>query len=381
VYQYEVTAAPGLTFDYWTVGTDDDNLPRYSSWVLPPDWSVTRILPVDYMNHGDFTAHGYVSTPTGLCPYLIEFQGPPIASGVFGFAHPGEPHTVEWTVTTNVGGIRSAFDFPVGLGRGPVHGPMMPPTVEVSIPLTSVGWHMISLPLEPTSKTILVDRGTEEIDPDSIFYSSYVAGNDPRDRLFRYEPGVGYWRYNPEVDVFHFWYEIDMEPPPGDPHPGPWWQGFWFLIDEPHTLTYTAYPMAPGEQERPLDITTSPQEWAWMMIGACARVPEPYDPDVTTWPMTSAVTDTMWGQSPDELPPLVWLPTADCGGPDAWDSGCIGLPLSGYVTGVGYYAVSPSESVYCGAAGMTDSLTPGEGYWLDVAGLGMWLKLYADQWP
>ena len=75
--------------------------------------------------------------------------------------------------------------------------------------------------------------------------------------------------------------------------------------------------------------------------------------------------------------PVAWLPTSDCGGPDAWDSGYIGLPLSGYSTGVGYYTVSPSQVTYCGAPADTNSLTPGEGYWTDIEDLEVWHKVQA----
>ena len=248
-------------------------------------------------------------------------------------------------------------------------------TVEVSIPFTTIGWHLMSLPLEPANNNILLDPDSGEIDPDSIFYDCYVAGNDPRNRLFRYEPGVGYWAYTGTAPPWgETWYQIDVAPG--------WWQGLWFLVDVPHTLTYTAYPISGDPMSRCLDISTSPKDWAWMMMGACARMPDPYDPDVTAWPTTSMVHDTMWGKSAscDELPAL-WWPTADCLGPDSWDSRCIGLPLSGYMTGAGYRTVSPSRPAYCGAPAAIDSLMPGEGYWLDVEDLGVWLRLQAGQWP
>ena len=91
--------------------------------------------------------------------------------------------------------------------------------------------------------------------------------------------------------------------------------------------------------------------------------------------------DMMWGQSCTEVPPTEWLPTSDCDGPDAWDSGYIGLPLIGYIPATGYYTVSPSQVVYCGAPATTPDLSPGEGYWLDVEDLCVWLRLGANQWP
>jgi hypothetical protein len=263
---------------------------------------------------------------------------------------------------------------------------VLPLPVEVSIPL-SAGWHMISLPLEPVNKTILVDRDTKQEMPGSIFYTAWQQGSDPRNRLFRMEPAVGYWVYNPAFYPDESWYEIGVEPPPGKPSPGPWWQGFWLLVELPEgiTLSYEAYPMPEGAMPRFLDLNENypagTYTWAWMLMGACARVPEPYDPNVTTWPLTNVATDIMWGQEPPS-PPLDWLPTCMCEGPDAWDEGCIGVPLVGFTPGVGYYSVSPLRGEpYCGPAADTNCLAPGEGYWLDVEHPQAWLSLLADQWP
>jgi len=272
---------------------------------------------------------------------------------------------VTLTVTDDDGSVRSCTHT-ITLG---------PATLEVSIPLTQTGWHMIALPLEPVDNNILLDPDTGLVDEDSIFNDSLVAGNDPRNRLFRIQPGVGYWTYNPSLYPAERWYKMG-ETLAGAPDAGPWWQGMWFLVDVPHTLTYTAYPPSASDS-RYLDISTSPTDWAWMMMGACARIPEPYDPDVTTWPLTSMVTDMTWGKSTPPTEPAAWLSTANCALPDAWDSGYLGLPLSGYVTGVGYYTVSPSQVVHCGAPADTDSLTPGEGYWADIEDLEVWLKVEA----
>jgi hypothetical protein len=248
--------------------------------------------------------------------------------------------------------------------------------LPVWIPL-GVGWRMISLPLEPVDKTILIDRTTRSLDPRSIFAASYCAGNDPRMRLFGTEPGVGYWTYDPNPYPDYSWYELGVEPPPGYPDPGPWWQGFWLWVDTPQKLKYAAFRPSDSADAHFLDITASPGAWAWMMFGACARTPTPYNPDVTTWPTTSTVTDLGWGKSPRSVPPVTWVPTCTCLGPNARDLGYIGLPLDGYVPGVGYYSVSPP---CCGPAD-TDSLTPGEGYWLDVEDPEVWMRVLAGQYP
>jgi hypothetical protein len=259
---------------------------------------------------------------------------------------------------------------------------LSPFSVQVSIPLTTPGWHMISLPLEPIDKSLLLDRGSGQVDPESIFYDAYAAGNDPRNRLFRIRPGVGYWTYNPYLYPDESWYEVGVEPPAGKPDPGPWWQGFWFLVVQPHVVTYAAYPPSGAPDARAVSIASASTDWAWMMVGACARIPDPYDPDVTTWPATNAATDMGWGSSPPPTLPASWLPTSTCAGADAWDQSLVGLPLSGYLTGSRYYAVSPSAGQpYCGPPADTADLRPGEGYWLDVEDPALWLLVRSDQWP
>jgi hypothetical protein len=255
-----------------------------------------------------------------------------------------------------------------------------PPPVWVDIPLTETGWHMISLPLEPEDHNILLNRLSGDIDTLAVFYNSYLAGNDPRNRLFRTQPGVGYWTYNPTLYPGESWYEIGVEPPPGKPDPGPWWQGFWFLVEVPHTLRYLAVsPVGSVTHERFIDISASPWDWAWVMIGACARAPYPYQDDVTAWPGTSLVHDVVWGRGGPTTPPAVWLPTADCTGLDALHQGLIGLPLIGYRPGFGYYPISPSPPLYCGAPADRADLTPGEGYWLDVEDPEVWMRVAPDQ--
>jgi PKD repeat protein len=256
-------------------------------------------------------------------------------------------------------------------------------TVQVEIPL-SQGWHMISLPLEPVNKTILVDRETGVEDPGSILCAVWQQGNDPRSRLFRMEPSIGYWVYNPDLYPTESWYEIGIKPPPGKPHPGPWWQGFWLLVEpvEGVTISYTAHAMPTDPMARALDINENQApgtfDWGWMLIGACARVPNPYTSDVTIWPPTSMAVDLMWG-SASPGPPTVWLPTADCSGPDAWTQRYIGLPLVGSTAGVGYYAASPPPGEpCCGAPADTDNLTPGHGYWIDIENPNVWLRLFGD---
>jgi hypothetical protein len=228
---------------------------------------------------------------------------------------------------------------------------------------------MISLPLEPVNKTILIDRETGGIDPESIFYSVYQQGLDPRSRLFRYQAGVGYWVYDPQLYPVEAWYEIDVEPPPGRPHPGPWWQGFWFYAATPVTITYTAHVPPSVPEARRLDLEGAAS--SWLMVGGFGRPPVAYQPDASTWAPTPAAADVVFSLGPDGP----WVPTSDCDDliDDAFHLGWIGLPLSGFTCNVGYYAAGPPQEPFCGHPGAVDALYAGEGYWLSVEDPELWL--------
>jgi hypothetical protein len=129
MYQYHVIVSPGAPFDHFYVGTHDPMLENYSNWVMPPGWDV-EIVPGDHLDDG-LHVHGEMSAPTGMCPFSLVFSGMPVENGDFGFDHPGEPHDVGWRV--NCQGIACSIPspscvedwaMPVGMDKGPVHGPM-----------------------------------------------------------------------------------------------------------------------------------------------------------------------------------------------------------------------------------------------------------------
>jgi PKD repeat protein len=269
-------------------------------------------------------------------------------------------HSVTLTVTDNDGAVSTC-----------THSIDISAVVEVSVTLDAVGWHMISLPLEPVDKSILLDRETKLVDPDAIFYTAYAQGVDPRSRLFRYQPGVGYWAYDPQLYPNESWYEVGMDPPPGKPDPGPWWQGFWFFAEAPVTITYAAYPVSVSSEVRALDLQGV--ESSWLLVGGFGRPSAPYQPDTRTWAPTAMATEVSF--SLDPLGP--WVLTTDClpETDDAFHAGWVGLPLSGYLCNVGYYGVSPSQLEYCGYPGVADALYAGEGFWMSVEDPGVWLRL------
>jgi hypothetical protein len=106
-------------------------------------------------------------------------------------------------------------------------------------------------------------------------------------------------------------------------------------------------------------------------------MPEPYNPDVRTWPSTDITSDLAWGISGSAAEPLAWLPTADCLAASASRSGWIGLPMLGCLPDDRYYTASPGGSACSGFPAETGSLRPGEGYWLDVERQDVWMRMLA----
>jgi hypothetical protein len=127
VYQVTPLAVPeGQVY----IPTHDNNPANYTNICAPAGWTFT-IVPNTFglQAYAPKTPHGAVSPGPGgpgwSCPYLLYWTGPPMAPAVpfeIGFDHPWPSHDVEWFAFDN--GITAAWPMPVGLGAGPVHGPI-----------------------------------------------------------------------------------------------------------------------------------------------------------------------------------------------------------------------------------------------------------------
>jgi hypothetical protein len=137
------------------------------------------------------------------------------------------------------------------------------------------------------------------------------------------------------------------------------------------TITYTAYAPPADPEPRALDIAG--RGWSWLLVGGFGKPPSPYTPDTRHWAPVSLATEVAFRQGLSGP----WVPTTDCvpATADAFHLGWIGLPLSGYTCGVGYYGVSPSAALYCGGQAAGDGALAGEGYWLDVEEPDIWLRV------
>jgi hypothetical protein len=128
MYTYVVDPGPNDLIMDFLVGTCDPNIANYFNWIMPPGW-VAQIVGAPLLDNG-FTPKGGLSSPTGNCVAGILFQGPPSPADLFGFDHQGHPHDVGWQVATTRGGANENWMMPVGLGQGPVHGPLDPGIVN-----------------------------------------------------------------------------------------------------------------------------------------------------------------------------------------------------------------------------------------------------------
>jgi len=123
-YQYNVTATTPFT-DFW-VGTDDRNSVNYTNWLMPAGWTLLwGTGPEDHWP--EKTPHGQISPgPIPFCIMTVWWKGPAILSGSFGYDHPWHSHDVGWTVSTTPPTVEN-WAAPVGMGEGPVHGPIPEP--------------------------------------------------------------------------------------------------------------------------------------------------------------------------------------------------------------------------------------------------------------
>lgn len=127
LYTYDVSSLTGQAFSLFYVGTDDGNFNNYANWLMPAGWGAA-VLPSSAIQHWlEKTPHGGLSMgPAGSCPFMVAWTGPPIAAGMFGYDNPNRSHDVGWLVGTVPVTIEN-WAMPVGMGYGPVHGPVPEP--------------------------------------------------------------------------------------------------------------------------------------------------------------------------------------------------------------------------------------------------------------
>lgn len=128
-YQYDVTGTGGLMIHQFHVGTCDPNIADYTNIIGPAGWSfgIANILE----DHRDaFTPHGGFSAPDGRCLRCAVWTEPENGAGVqnalFGFDNPNHAHDVGWFL--NSGLPVENWNAAVGMGAGPVHGPVPEPS-------------------------------------------------------------------------------------------------------------------------------------------------------------------------------------------------------------------------------------------------------------
>jgi hypothetical protein len=137
-YAYPVDSASYPMMEF-VVGTNDLDPENYSNVVSPPGWDFAVEEVWMHHSHDNFTFHGLISP--GPCWCLTQgrvrwwTEDPALAVEYFTFSfdHPWPGHDVEWELTTRREGpppeyyvFRVDWEAQVGMGMGPLHGPLAP---------------------------------------------------------------------------------------------------------------------------------------------------------------------------------------------------------------------------------------------------------------
>jgi len=89
--------------------------------VLPTNWTWTIVQGVPSPDRLNFVGHGQVTSPVGTCNDVILFSGPTMNNQFqIGFNATQNAHEVDW----QTGGIGANWNKPIGMGAGPIHGPL-----------------------------------------------------------------------------------------------------------------------------------------------------------------------------------------------------------------------------------------------------------------
>ena len=133
-YYYEVTLGPNEWMIDFQAGTDCLVPPHYGNWISPPGWGPV-LFGLQERDTDVKTPHGGLSPgPTGLCPASVlwtplagagQINGP--GTFFFGYDNDHPSHDVGWTVTGLAVPNSENWNAAVGMGAGPVHGPVPEP--------------------------------------------------------------------------------------------------------------------------------------------------------------------------------------------------------------------------------------------------------------
>lgn len=131
MYQYDVALVGNEVMDALYVGTCDGNTMHYQNIVMPDGWAFNLEAVSSESHWPEKTPHGSISPgPSGLCSYRVTFTGPTLAAGayIFGYDNPNPSHDVGFTLESATAIVLDEdWNEPVGMGLGPVHGPIPEP--------------------------------------------------------------------------------------------------------------------------------------------------------------------------------------------------------------------------------------------------------------
>jgi len=108
----------------------------------PIGWIGAPGQPGSEQDFDEKTPHGLLSGgPTGACPAITLWTGPPITGGPYYFGHFSEEHShdVGFTVGTLTGAVKENWLAPVGMGFGPVHAPIPEPATMTVLAIGALG--------------------------------------------------------------------------------------------------------------------------------------------------------------------------------------------------------------------------------------------------
>jgi len=137
-YCYKVTLTAGTLMDYIRVGTCDTNAANYTNiQIVAPNgdtigsWSAVALGGGAYLAGSQKTPHGQVSPGHDhVTANTVDWWGATLGPGTYylGYDNPLPSHDVGGTVAAGGSCVWTAdWSEPVGMGAGPLHGPVPEP--------------------------------------------------------------------------------------------------------------------------------------------------------------------------------------------------------------------------------------------------------------